>query len=167
MKIKSIIYILVIFILDQVSKVLIVQNLTPHQSIPILGDILRFTLIFNVGGAFGTKLGGTLFYLVMTISATIAIIVYFLVNKQQSRLLNISLVMVLGGAIGNLVDRVRLSKVIDFLDMGIGNLRWPIYNVADMAITFGLILLIITSFKQDGRNKNNSQCSGRDRTHPD
>ena len=121
-----------------------------NESICLLDNILYLRYIRNPGIAFGLTFGHPLFML--TVTTLIILILSYLFIKGKiahgNDLGKIAMILVLGGAIGNLIDRIRMREVIDFIDMGVGNYRWPIYNLADTYVTIGMFVLIyILSFK--------------------
>lgn len=124
--------------LDQFTKFLATQNLILNKSLPVIKDIFYFTLVHNWGAAFGMLKNQGIFFILTSLLAIILIYLN-LKNKrsQQPLIYNLALSFILGGAIGNLLDRIFLGYVIDFLDFRI----WPVFNVADSAITIGAILL--------------------------
>jgi signal peptidase II len=129
--------ILVLF-LDQLSKHLAAKNLILNQSVPIIKGIFHLTLIHNRGAAFGILKNQAPLFIFISLFAII--LIYFNLKKSRNKeniVFNISLALILGGALGNLIDRLFLGYVIDFLDFRI----WPVFNVADSAITIGAILL--------------------------
>jgi signal peptidase II len=133
----------VIIILDQISKLLIQSHLSENQSISVIGDLVNFHFIYNMGGALGTSIGPTWVYSILTIGAIFLIIKYFTSPESDGVLSRLSLSLILGGAMGNLIDRIRMGRVVDFIDVGIPHsfrFRWFVFNVADAAITVGLIL---------------------------
>ncbi len=130
-----------LFAADQSTKFLIHRFLELHKSIRIIGDLIRITYARNRGGAFGLSFGGPTF---LTITTTIIVILLFYLYfskklRPQKLWGEFSLLLVMGGAIGNLFDRYTRGEVIDFIDIGLGNLRWPIFNVADIWVTLGII----------------------------
>ena len=128
--------------LDQLSKYLVRTNMVLGESIPEHG-FFRFTYGINTGGVFGLFSNQTF---LITVAAVISVVVILLYSRHkiaQSMLVKVSLGMILGGSIGNLIDRVRLGEVTDFIDIGIGSHRWPYFNLADSAIDVGVVLLII------------------------
>ncbi len=128
-------------ILDQLTKIAVQQWMTLHQSYPLLGDVVQFTYIRNPGAAFGIMLGGRWLYLVLSIIAC-AVLVYYLVKLPSiERRGRYAMMIVLAGAVGNLIDRALYGEVTDFIDIGVGAYRWPIFNVADSAVTIGIILI--------------------------
>lgn len=138
-----------VFSLDQFSKYLIRQNLTLRESVPVLKNIFHLTLVYNKGAAFGILQNGTIIFVVAALVA-IFIIVFNLSGSRARKIkpvYNVALGLVLGGIIGNLFDRVFLGYVVDFIDFRI----WPVFNIADSAITIGTLLLgflILSSEKQ-------------------
>ncbi len=146
--------------LDQISKVWIARAVGYHEGIPIIGQFFIITYVRNPGGAFSTRLGGSLFYIIIAAVAAVMVVLYLLFSKNRSVSLQLSLFAILSGAIGNLIDRVRIGEVIDWIDIGIGELRWPTFNIADSAIVIGLLILIFTSSGDERKNRNN-KCSGK------
>jgi signal peptidase II len=141
---------------DQGSKILIEHTMAVGQSISIVGNFFRLSFIRNAGGAFGIFLGGGFFYLLASILATVLIFVYLRRLSVRGHWPRISLALVLGGALGNLADRIRCGVVTDFLDFGIGRLRWPVFNLADAAITVGVLAFLLSTFqkKAEGHGQN-------------
>jgi signal peptidase II len=142
-----------VLILDQITKAL-VHNLMPlYHSIEIVPNFVHLTYIRNTGAAFGFLAGSrsTLrmaFFLLVSIVA-IACIIYLLKNLRPHRNIpTVSLSLILGGAIGNLIDRLRMGEVIDFIDLHWHRLHWPAFNVADSAISIGVILLFIQMIRK-------------------
>jgi signal peptidase II len=135
-----------VVVADQISKLLIQNHLAIGQSVSVIGDILNFHFIYNQGGAMGTSIGPSWVYTILTLFALYFIIRYFSSSNSDGALARFSLALILGGAIGNLIDRLRMGKVVDFIDFGIPgiNFRWFTFNIADAAITIGLILFAIS-----------------------
>ena len=131
-----------IVILDQVSKYAVVHALTRRVPVPVLGDLFRLTYIGNRGSAFGLNLGSSLVHTIISVAALGMLAWLFWTLPRRAGLLRLALSMVLGGAIGNIIDRLRLGHVIDFIDVGFGEQwRWYIFNVADSFVTVGVLLL--------------------------
>ena len=131
-----------IVIIDQVTKALIKYFVELNQVVPIIGKYIRFRFILNPGMAFGIQIGGKLFFTVFSAIASIIILVFILRLKEDHFWTRFALASILGGAIGNLIDRIVSGKVVDFVEIG----PWPIFNFADIAITFGMIVLIVIVF---------------------
>lgn len=164
---------LVILLGDQITKLLIkgfsfpalgihVKGMPLGSSVPVLGNFARLTYIENPGMAFGIDVGGKLFFSVFSIVASVGILLYLYRMRNEPLLFRFSLAMILGGAVGNLIDRVFYGvifsdgglfygKVVDFIDVDFFNInilgyhlsRWPIFNVADSSVTVGVLLLLI------------------------
>lgn len=140
------------FLLDVVTKFMVTGSMARHQSIPIVGDLVRLTYIRNPGAAFGLHLGdySRPFFIVVTVLALAFLAWMWIRTPGWDRVRSVALTLLLAGAAGNLQDRVRSAEgVIDFIDVGVGDLRWPVFNVADSAITVGAILLAISLWRQE------------------
>lgn len=152
MKNKLLLFALFVFVIvsDQVSKYFIVATFNLHESRRIVNNILYIRYIKNPGAAFGLSFGPPLVMLAVTILIIIILGYLFLKGNLFSDNMpgKIAMVMVLGGAVGNLIDRIRMKEVVDFIDMGVGHYRWPVYNLADVYVTIGMVILIyFFSFK--------------------
>ena len=124
-----------VLLLDQVTKSVVRQKLLNGIPQDVMGHFARITLRYNEGAAFSIGWGGPLFLIVFTALACFFLIRYMM--KVEDRKQVIWLGVILGGAIGNLVDRIIMGKVTDFIDIGITGWRWPTFNVADIAICIG------------------------------
>ncbi len=150
----------VVIILDQLSKAWLAKHFTFDESIAIL-PMLNVTLRFNTGAAFSVLADASgwqrwLFAaLAIAVAVGIAVWLYRLDGVRQ-RLLAVSLSLVLAGALGNLIDRLRLGHVIDFVDVHWKDVHFPAFNVADSAITIGAILLLIDAWRTGSRGGNKS-----------
>ena len=132
-----------IIILDFITKKIILAKIRIHDSIDVL-PFLRIVHVENPGAAFGSFTGlGNNIFIIISIIAIIFISVYL--SKIHQKLEFISLSLVLGGAVGNLLDRIQIGKVIDFIDFYVGSWHWPAFNVADSALTVGIILFLISN----------------------
>ncbi len=122
---------------DRVSKVICRQYLRPLGSIPVIKGVFHLTYVENTGAAFGMLQGNT-WFLILTSVLVSAVVAYLIWKvKPENRYVKLSLALILGGALGNLVDRVLLGYVVDFLDFRI----WPVFNIADSCVVVGAILL--------------------------
>lgn len=138
--------------LDLLTKLFIQRTLTLYQQVPIIGDYVRLTYIFNPGAAFGIHLGdySRFIFLFLSLLALIALAAMYWVTPARDRIRLASIALICGGALGNLLDRVRSANgVVDFLDVGIGDLRWPVFNVADIAVTSGAIFLALSLWREE------------------
>lgn len=137
---------------DQVSKILAVQYLaeTLSGSVEVLGRFLMFTLVYNEGGAMGTNLGSSNYYLIASL-LILLFLLYYVYLARSDRVLANTLAFIAGGAMGNIIDRIRLGQVVDFIDVDIPDIslfdyslqRWWTFNIADAAITCAIILLLV------------------------
>jgi signal peptidase II len=143
-----------ILVVDQVTKFMVERSMRLYDPIPVLGDVFRLTFIYNRGAAFGLHVGEWSRWIFMGLAA-VAVIVLFVMYRGTAwsdKLRLIAIASVTGGAIGNLIDRVRSSRgVVDFLDVGLGaeGWRWPVFNVADIAVTCGAIALAVSLWREE------------------
>jgi signal peptidase II len=146
---------------DQFSKTVLIRLLSPGESVPVLGDFFRLTLILNPGGVFGTRLGSQNFYTFISLLTIGVTLWFFLKTGTKENSFRIGLCLVLGGAVGNLIDRFRFGEVVDFLDFDFFNIslpptriaffkfpgfyldRWPVFNLADSFVLIGMALIIL------------------------
>lgn len=143
-----------VLLLDLVTKTLVQRTFRLHEQINLIGDVVRLTYIHNPGAAFGIYLGPSsrVIFLVLSAVALVLLIAMYLYTPVQDRARRIAIALICGGAVGNLIDRVRSDRgVIDFLDVGVGDLRWPVFNVADMAVTIGAVVLALSLWREDRR----------------
>jgi signal peptidase II len=142
----------VIVVLDIATKYVVERSLNLYEPVPVIGDFFRLTYIFNRGAAFGLSLGdySRYFFLTLTVVALVVLFLWFRSTPPSDRLRLFAIAAVSGGAIGNLIDRVRHEYgVVDFFDFGFGNLRWPVFNIADIAVTIGALLLAVSLWKEE------------------
>ena len=135
-------------LLDQITKVYIDTSMQLHDSLPVIQGFFSITYVRNPGAAFGFLAGASplfryLFFVAVTVTAIVLILFYLRKNREEEQRVTFSLSLILSGAIGNLIDRVRLGEVIDFLDVYFGSYHWPAFNVADSAISIGAVILLI------------------------
>lgn len=129
---------------DQLTKAWLVSFLAPGQAVAVLGDWVRLVHSQNAGGLFGLLQGNAVpFGLVSLVVA--GLIVLYHAKSVPNRYISITLGLLLGGALGNILDRLRIGYVVDFVDAGVGELRWYTFNVADTAISFAIVLLLAAS----------------------
>ena len=142
-----------VLVLDQITKFWVHQSMALYQSIDIVPQFASITYLRNTGAAFGFLAGGrsplrTTFFILVSALAIGCIIYLIKTLRPQQKTLIASLSLVLGGAIGNLIDRVRMGEVIDFIDLHWYQLHWPAFNVADSAITIGVALLFVQMLRK-------------------
>ncbi len=141
-----------ILVLDILTKYIVQRELELYDPVPVIGDFFRLTYIYNPGAAFGLSLGpySRPIFLVLTVVAVVGLFIWYRSTPSDDRLRLLAIASVTGGAIGNLIDRIRSERgVVDFFDVGIGTLRWPVFNVADIAVTTGAILLAISLWREE------------------
>ncbi len=139
-------------LIDFITKLLAVQILS-HRSVPLIGDWLSFHLVYNRGAAFGIHVGEHSRWVFMGLALVALVILGSMVRQTapSQRIRLTSLALICGGAVGNLIDRIRSARgVVDFIDVWIGPFHWPTFNVADMAVSGGAILLALILW-QEGR----------------
>ena len=144
---------ILIVLLDQISKWFIQKYLVLGQSIPVISDFFQITYTTNSGAAFSILANApvvfrTVFFLSISIVTILCIIFFSKRIAGFGTKFKISFGLILGGAIGNLIDRIRFGAIVDFLDVGLGKYRWPIFNVADSSICIGAFLLFVFILKQ-------------------
>ncbi len=149
---------LAVFIVDYVTKKAIATQMQLGDKISVIGDFFLITSHRNKGAAFGILQGQRTFFLIITCAVVLGIIVYMYMNRRSGKpLLLVALGLVLGGAVGNFLDRALYGEVVDFLQFNFGSYMFPIFNVADMGIVIGvgLILLdtILTMREESKREK--------------
>jgi signal peptidase II len=126
-----------VLVADQLSKYVIRTSMVPNQSLPVIKSIFHITYVNNPGAAFGLLANKTWVFIAVTLAVAVFIVFTYRYLPPGLMLLRLALALMLGGAIGNLIDRLRFGYVIDFLDFRI----WPVFNLADMAVVSGVILL--------------------------
>lgn len=142
-----------IVLVDQFTKMLAVDQLSPaYVPHPVIGDAVRLTLVYNPGAAFGLHLGPWSRWIFTALTAVALVVLWRMYRSSgpHEQVKATALAMVSGGAIGNLVDRLRSSRgVVDFLDVGVAAWRWPTFNVADIAVSCGAVLLAIVLWREE------------------
>ena len=147
---------LLVVILDQATKWLAEALLEPFRPL-VLAPLLNLTLMYNEGAAFSflSNAGGwqRWFFATFALVMTIALVIWLVRLAKSERVTAAALALVIGGAIGNLIDRVLTGRVVDFIDFYVNNWHWPAFNIADSAITLGIVLLLATAFREELRKK--------------
>jgi signal peptidase II len=135
-----------VVVLDQLAKAAVTSALDPGESVPVLGDLVRIVFGQNTGALFGLFQDNAAMFGVVSL-VVIGLIVAYHARAAVSPYLTVTLGLLLGGAIGNMLDRIRLGYVVDFVDAGIGTLRFYTFNVADSAISLSILLLFIAAIR--------------------
>ena len=147
----AVVFLVVLF--DRLTKIFFSNILAEGESLPIIRNILHMTLVHNTGIAFGLFKGQDLVFIVVPVIAIVLLvynIYYYKYNNEKlSRLYIVAISLILGGAIGNLVDRIQHGYVIDFIDFQV----WPVFNVADSAITIGAVIIALNCISQTTTHK--------------
>ena len=140
-----------VLVLDQLTKAWVRAGMTLNETIPVVGDVIRLTYIHNEGAAFGLSIGqhSSKVFLVLAAIASLLVLYLLLTAPRGERMQRIALALILGGALGNIIDRIRWSMVVDFIQVGVAGHFWPIFNVADSAVTIGAALLAWTYLFKD------------------
>lgn len=147
MHIEAILWATAVAAFDQLGKFLAVRFLKPHQPLSVIDDFFRLTLTRNPGGAFGILSENGSFITLITAAVGIAVLGVLLFAELRSPYVKAGLILIAGGALGNLIDRLRFGHVIDFLDFRV----WPVFNFADTAIVLGTALVILALFSREAR----------------
>ena len=148
----------VVIILDVITKYFAVQHLEPHVPFSVVGDVVRLTLAYNPGAAFSMSLGDYSRYIFGGF-AVVALIILFrlfviwqrqVASPRDAFVRSLALGLAWGGAAGNLIDRIRSARgVVDFIDIGVGDVRFWTFNVADSAVTVGALMLAYVLWRED------------------
>jgi len=133
-----------ILVADLVTKIVVNNQLPLHgQAVPVIGDFVQWMHVKNRGSAFGIFQGGRYFFIAFSIVSIALIGLLASTPRYRSPRFAVCLGLILGGAFGNLVDRIAYGAVTDWIDIGIGLTRWPTFNVADIGISLGVLFLAI------------------------
>ena len=141
-----------LIVIDQITKYIVERSLRLYDPVPVIGDFFRLTYIFNRGAAFGLHLGewSRVAFTILPVVASILLYMMYRQTPWADRTRLVSIALVTGGAIGNLIDRIRSSRgVVDFFDVGLGAWRWPVFNVADIGVTIGALLLAVSLWREE------------------
>jgi signal peptidase II len=152
----------VMTLLDFITKAYISSTMFLHESFVVIGGFLNITYVRNPGAAFSFLADAPpvfrfVFFVTVTALAIILVLTYIARSKIDEPFMTFALSMILSGAVGNLIDRVRFGEVIDFIDVYIGSHHWPAFNVADSTISVGAVILLLEMFRGTKRqNDSNS-----------
>lgn len=154
-----------VVLLDQWTKQAVLEALPLHRSVQIIPGFFNLTHVRNTGGAFGIFGGerggaGSVLFLAVSLIAILSILYFFVRAREKEIGLCLGLSLVLGGAIGNLIDRLRLGEVVDFLDFCVSSYHWPAFNVADSAICVGIGLLAAKLLTEDQKKSTKPRALG-------
>ncbi|HLR71137.1 MAG TPA: signal peptidase II [Pseudogracilibacillus sp.] len=149
----------IVILLDQWTKWLVVTYMNVREQIPIIENFFSITSHRNQGAAWGILQGQMVFFYVVTVIVIIGIVYMMQKYALENKLLAISLSFILGGAIGNFIDRLFRKEVVDFLDFIIFTYDFPIFNIADSALTIGVFLFIIVTFLDEKKAKKGHKAS--------
>jgi signal peptidase II len=142
----------VVLLVDQVSKAIIMATVQIGQRVPVLGDLVQIWHVRNAGAAFSLFQGADALFYVVTIAALVMIAYFHRSLRGRGLWLHALLGLMLGGALGNFVDRIRLGDVTDFVSVGVGELRWPTFNVADASLVIAIgVLVAYFTFRDETR----------------
>ncbi|GAA0135866.1 lipoprotein signal peptidase LspA [Paenibacillus sp. YSY-4.3] len=145
---------LIVFLVDQGTKYLIATRMAIGEQIPIIGDFFLITSHRNRGAAFGILENQRWFFIIFTVIVVIGVIWYLQkVKRSSNKLLPVALSLVLGGTLGNFLDRLLTGEVVDFLQFNFGSYTFPIFNVADSSIVIGFGMIVLDSFLEMKREK--------------
>lgn len=152
--------IILITLIDQLVKSVVAERLVQIGTVPLIENVFHLTYCENTGAGFGVFADRTWLLSIVTFLIVLAAIVYVVVKKPKSSLLNIALTFMVGGAIGNLIDRLRLGYVIDFLDFCYIN--FPVFNIADCFVTIGAVVFAVyVLFFSDKKEQPDEEHSGK------
>lgn len=134
-----------VLVVDQLTKAWLVSFLAPGERVQVVGDYVRLVHTQNTGALFGLFRDQAMFFAIVSVGV-VAAIVWFHRTSGRNTLLSVALGLLLGGALGNMADRFRIGYVVDFVDVGLGDLRFYTFNVADSAISLAILLLLVSAF---------------------
>jgi signal peptidase II len=140
-----------VFVIDRVTKEWVSENIPIGTARPVVGDYVRIVHAQNTGAAFGLLPERTTLLSVLSVVAVLAIVYYYRQIASNSALVSATLGMQLGGAFGNLLDRITQGYVVDFVDVGVGDVRFWAFNVADSSIVVGIILVTLALWYEEHR----------------
>ncbi len=149
-----------VLICDIITKQIVYRNMDLYQSIPVFGDWFHWTYIHNYGAAFGLFEGNRWVFVAVSILSVFVLFGLARSPRYQRPWTLIALGLILGGAIGNLIDRLWLGKVIDFINIGIGDNRWPYFNIADSGISVGVVLLALQMLREGSPEETSDSENG-------
>ena len=150
---------IVVYVLDQVSKAVVVSSLGLGESVDVVGDLRRIWHARNAGAAFSLLPGAFWLFVPVTVVALVMIAYFHRAFRDRGPWIHVVLGLILGGSLGNLTDRLRLGYVVDFVSVGIGDRRFPTFNVADSAVVVGIGLLVLYLTLADRRGSSDDAAA--------
>ena len=148
---------IIFIIIDQVSKLIVINTLSKTKSVEVIKSFFYLTYTNNNGAAFSILTGKRVILIIVTLIVIGILIYYIRKTKVKENINKIALSLVIGGSIGNLIDRIVRGAVVDFLDFKIFGYDYPIFNIADVAIVIGVILLVVAVIKGEDRRDKSSK----------
>jgi signal peptidase II len=151
----------VMTLLDFITKAYISSTMFLHESFVVIGGFLNITHVRNPGAAFSFLADAPpvfrfVFFVTVTVLAIVLVLTYIAKSKIEEPFMILGLSLIMSGAVGNLIDRVRFGEVIDFIDVYVGSHHWPAFNVADSAISVGAVILLLEMFRGTKRQKDSN-----------
>lgn len=155
---RALLLVFMVVLLDQLSKIWVVINFGLYERLEIIPHFFDLTYITNRGAAFGILAGVDgvwrhYLFLILGGSALVLLVIFWRRMHQDHPFYGVALSLIAGGAIGNIVDRVRFGAVVDFLDFYVAGYHWPAFNIADSAIFVGVVIFIVTNYLEERRQK--------------
>lgn len=148
---------LLLIVIDQIVKILVINKMALQQSIIVINNFFNITYVRNTGAAWSILSGNVLLLIMISVLALVTIYYYLIKDKDLNKIDIVSYSMLIGGIIGNLIDRIVHGYVIDYLDFRIFNYNFPIFNIADTLIVISIIIigisLIVGEYREQNRNK--------------
>ncbi len=142
---------------DQISKILIRTNMSLYESIPVITNFFNLTYVTNDGMAFGINFPfGIYIFSTISLIFTVFLFWYLWTIKEEGIVIRTGVALIIAGAVGNLIDRIFLGSVVDFLDFMIGNYHWYVFNFADSYVTIGMGFILYDSFFLEPKKENKS-----------
>lgn len=152
--IKIIILSIILFIVDQISKILIVKLIDINHSVEVIKNFFYLTYTHNTGAAFSILTGRRIFLILIAVAILIILFNHIRKNKVKEKIEILSFSLIIGGSLGNLLDRIVRGYVIDFVDIKIFGYNFPVFNIADTFIVIGVFLLLIETLRKERKNDN-------------
>ena len=140
---------IIVIAIDQFTKWLVVKNMNLYEHIPVIENFFYLTSHRNSGAAWGILQDQMIFFYIITAIVIVGVVYYMEKHTEGNSILKLAFSLILGGAIGNFIDRLINQEVVDFLDFIIFSYDFPIFNIADSALTIGVVFVFIAIFKED------------------